>query len=292
MNLAFTAHLQEKLSAFLEQPVFISATEPIAGGDINHSFLVKTSAGNYFIKHNSVLYGLDFFEKEAKGLELLASANALPVPKPLFHGQFHQQLYLVLEYFSKGETSTSLWHKFGEGLAALHRKTWKEFGLDHDNYIGSLHQTNQPSFEWSAFYFHQRIGKLIMASFKRGQLESHHLDWAEGLSRKLPSIFPRESPALLHGDLWSGNFSSQSNGLPIIYDPAVSYGHREMDLAMTRLFGGFDSAFYDAYQHAYPLLSGWEERLEICQLYPLLVHLNLFGGRYLREVLAILSHYK
>jgi len=168
MNLAFTAHLQEKLSAFLEQPVFISATEPIAGGDINHSFLVKTSAGNYFIKHNSVLYGLDFFEKEAKGLELLASANALPVPKPLFHGQFHQQLYLVLEYFSKGETSTSFWHKFGEGLAALHRKTWKEFGLDHDNYIGSLHQTNQPSFEWSAFYFHQRIGKLIMASFKRG----------------------------------------------------------------------------------------------------------------------------
>jgi fructosamine-3-kinase len=292
MNPAFIAHLQEKLTAYLDQPVRITDTETIRGGDINHSFLVKTSVGNYFIKHNSSLYGLDFFEKEAQGLSLLASADALPVSKPLFHGQFHQQLYLVLEYFSKGEASHSFWRKFGEGLAALHQKTCKDFGLDHDNYIGSLPQTNNPSFDWSAFYFHQRVGKLIIISFKRGQLESHHLDWAEGLSRKLPSIFPGESPALLHGDLWSGNFSAQSNGLPIIYDPAVYYGHREMDLAMTRLFGGFDSAFYDAYQHAYPLLSGWEERLEICQLYPLLVHLNLFGGHYLREVLAILSRYK
>ena len=100
-------------------------------------------------------------------MELLASANALPVAKPLFHGQFHQQLYLVLEYFSKGETSTSLWHKFGEGLAALHRKTWKEFGLDHDNYIGSLHQTIIPTLSGRPFTFINVLVNLIMTSFKR-----------------------------------------------------------------------------------------------------------------------------
>src|SRR5262245_60537443 len=121
MNPAFIAHLQEKLSEFLNQRVTVTETQPIAGGDINHSFLVETSAGSYFVKHNSSLYGLDFFEKEAKGLSILAAANAIPVSKPLFHGQFHQQLYLVLEYFAKGETSASFWKKFGEGLAALHR---------------------------------------------------------------------------------------------------------------------------------------------------------------------------
>jgi len=292
MNPAFVSHLEQQLTDFLHNPVKVIATEPIRGGDINQAFLTRTSAGEFFVKHNASLHGLDFFEKEAKGLELLLSTGAIAVAKPLFSGHFHQQVYLVMEYFAKGKPAENFWTKFGRDLAALHKHSWKHFGLEHDNYIGTLPQTNSPSFDWSAFYFHQRIGRLIKMAFKRGQLESHHLDWVEGLSRKLPVIFPNEAPALLHGDLWSGNFGVQSNGEAIIYDPAVYYGHREMDLAMARLFGGFDSSFYLAYQETYPLQPGWEERLEVCQLYPLLVHLNLFGSHYLQDVLAILNRFK
>jgi fructosamine-3-kinase len=180
----------------------------------------------------------------------------------------------------------------GIGLARLHKTTQNTFGLHYDNYIGSLTQSNTPPADsWTEFFIHQRLEPMLKMAVDSGKAEPDLIPKFESLYSKLDEIFPQEKPALLHGDLWSGNCMADDNGDPVIYDPAVYYGHREMDLAMTKLFGGFESEFYEAYQEEFPLEKHWEQRIAICNLYPLLAHVNLFVGSYIQSIKNIINRY-
>jgi fructosamine-3-kinase len=180
---------------------------------------------------------------------------------------------------------------FGQGMAKLHRNTAEAFGLNHSNYIGSLVQQNEPRADWATFFLDCRLIPQLEIGVQAGWAHSGLYRRAENLCRTIESEFPLEAPALLHGDLWSGNFLTGPDGLPALVDPAVYYGHREMDLAFSKMFGGFHAEFYDAYQQAWPLAEEFEKRVEIHNLYPLLVHANLFGGHYVQEALGLLARF-
>ncbi|MFZ1692867.1 MAG: fructosamine kinase family protein, partial [Flavobacteriales bacterium] len=160
-----------------------------------------------------------------------------------------------------------------------------------DNYIGSLKQVNTPAADWPSFFIHQRLEPQLRMARDAKRVEAGMAFRFERLFAKLDQLITVEPPALLHGDLWSGNFICDANAQPVLIDPAVYYGHREMDIAMTKLFGGFDSGFYAAYNDAWPMERGWEERMDLCNLYPLLVHVNLFGGGYAAQVEAALRRF-
>ena len=173
----------------------------------------------------------------------------------------------------------------------MHKQPQEYFGLNENNYIGSLKQLNDLRNEWTAFYTECRIMPLVKILFDEGRYSKNDLTASNNFYNQLKNIFPHESPALLHGDLWSGNYFIHSSGYAIIFDPAVYYGHREMDIGMTKLFGGFDQRFYNAYNEVYPLTKGWEQRLAITQLYPLLVHAVLFGGHYIAQAKDIMKRF-
>lgn len=240
--------------------------------------------GSFFIKVNAALFGLDMFEKEARGLLKLADTCSVVVPRPLFDGKFNQQIFLVMEYLDPGEQSPDFWQNFGTNLAKLHHHSAMQFGLEYDNYLGKLIQTNRVHRNWSEFFAQERILPLTMKAMDRNLVAAEQVAAAERICGRLNDIFPEEPPSLLHGDLWNGNFIVAANGQAAMFDPAIYFGHREMDIAMTLLFGGFDNSFYEAYHHHYPLQANWQQRITLCQLYPLLVHLLLFGGNYRQKV--------
>ncbi|RLD39817.1 MAG: ketosamine-3-kinase, partial [Bacteroidetes bacterium] len=199
--------------------------------------------------------------------------------------------FLILNFIQSAEMQDEFWDDFGQKLASLHRHSQKNFGLDHDNYIGSLSQSNKFHKSWADFFREERLEAQVKLARDNGRMGREMVNTFSRFYAKLDELFPKEPPALLHGDLWSGNFMVNQNGLAVIIDPAVYYGHREMDLAMSQLFGGFDASFYDAYQRNFPLENGWQQRLDYYNLYPLMVHVNLFGGSYLESVKRILVRF-
>jgi len=267
----------------------VDRIERIHGGDINDAFCLITSNGKFFLKVNENAGCPLMFEREAHGLELLRKNSTLIVPKVIKHGSFGDQQYLLLEWLEKGSPQKNMWDKFGEGLALMHQQPQKYFGLNEDNYIGTCRQLNDKHDDWQTFYTECRIKSLVRSLFNSGIYSSGDVKKAESLCRKFEKIFPKEPPALLHGDLWGGNYLIHSSGYAAAYDPSVYYGHREMDIGMTKLFGGFDQRFFDHYNNAYPLEKGWEKRLPVTQLYPLLVHAVLFGGHYIAATKDIIS---
>ena len=180
----------------------------------------------------------------------------------------------------------------GARLAALHRCSKDFFGLDHNNYIGSLRQFNHQQTSWVNFFIEQRLNVQLKLAIDSGMMDSKWLNEFESLYAKLPAMLPEEKPSLLHGDLWGGNLITDEKGEPCLIDPAVYFGSREADLAMTKLFGGFDDEFYTSYQHTFPLQPGYDKRFDIYNLYPLLVHVNLFGGSYKSAVANILKAFR
>jgi fructosamine-3-kinase len=273
-----------------ELQVKITQAEQVHGGDINQTFILHSPKGNLFLKLNNKDRA-DMFEKEYKGLEISGNTKAIAVPRPLITGTYGNDIYLVMECIEKGKASADFWQVFGRQLAALHKNSNEHFGLDHDNYIGSLPQKNDRRDSWSTFYAEQRILFLVRKAFDEKKCGIDDTRITERLCSKLGSLFPAEQPALLHGDLWSGNYMTGHTGMPVIYDPAVYYGHREMDIGMSLLFGGFDSSFYDHYNEFWPMEKNWRQRVDLTQLYPLLVHLILFGGHYYHSVRDILKKY-
>jgi fructosamine-3-kinase len=195
----------------------------------------------------------------------------------------------VLSYIDSGKLSDNYWDLLGQSLAEIHSHTQSTFGLSFNNYIGSLPQNNQPIANGFAFFFEQRLLPQAGMAFYNELLSKSTYEALLRLRDRLPDLLPAERPALLHGDLWSGNVMITEDGTPALIDPAVYYGFREADLAHTRLFGGFDSRFYDAYNEAFPLEAGFDERVPIYNLYPLLVHVNLFGSGYVSGVERILK---
>ena len=285
---AMQKDLVEQLSKKLGKNVAVTGYSEVGGGCINHGGKLSTTAGDFFLKWNSNSAYPGMFEAEAKGLELL-DGREIKVPELMGQGSWADKAWLLLEWLEAGRRQKDFWENFGRALAALHRNTNATFGLNHDNYIGSLPQSNKAESKWSDFFMRQRLLPQIELAQQKALLPASMEKDFEQLFKRLPDIFPEEKPALLHGDLWSGNFITGPDGQAAIIDPAVYYGNREMDLAMSRLFGGFDEAFYTAYHESFPLMSGYRERVDICNLYPLMVHINLFGVTYLSGVSKILK---
>jgi fructosamine-3-kinase len=282
----FSSRLSSQLKVNIEVKNFQSLT----GGDINDVYQLDTSKGLFCIKINDAKKYPNLFEKEAKGLDILRQ-SAFTIPKVIHYGILENQNFLLLEFIGSKKPKDNFWEIFGQQLAQMHQITQSKFGLDHSNFIGSLLQTNDLHKDWIDFFFTERIIPQIDMAIAHHNFEENILLKIEKLYQFIETHFPEEPPALLHGDLWSGNYMIDSIGLPALIDPAVYYGHREMDIAMTLLFGGFNTKMYEAYQEIFPLQKGWEERVKIWQLYPLLVHVNLFGGGYIKSVKSILDKF-
>jgi fructosamine-3-kinase len=262
----------------------------VSGGDINDAFCIFTSGKKYFLKVNSSSQYPGMFEKEASGLKALSENCDLNIPQVIKSSTMEDEQFLLLEWLDNGTKSKNFWEDFGSGLAKLHLKKQDFFGWKENNFIGSLVQLNEQKNSWAEFYAEQRILPLAKQVFEANMFNAKEMKNAESLCSKLDQLFPREHPSLLHGDLWSGNFMCSIKG-PAIFDPAVYCGHREMDLGMAKLFGGFDSEFYEAYHHTYPLEKDWQKRIPLTQLYPLLVHAVLFGGGYASSAANIIRSF-
>ncbi len=274
-----SASFHNYLSEALQAGAFLEA-KPLAGGDINQAFLIRFEAKDYFLKYKPSA-SLEFFQAEADGLKALQAGSPLKVPEVIICEQFEGEAFLVLEFLKSGSKGARFIQGLGEGLAELHRKSNSAFGWAKDNYIGSLEQPNAWRETWPEFYWQSRLEGLFAQAYDQGLVNRADRNAIERLALRLEELIPPEPPALLHGDLWSGNCMCGADGAPILIDPAVYYGHREMDLAMMQLFGGFSPETFAAYEEQFPLEQGFQARLDYHQLYPLLVHLNLFGASYL-----------
>jgi len=283
--------ISKLLTGFFNENIDVLSHSHIGGGSINTALKVETNKGIFFVKHNSKHLYPAMFEKEALGLKLLRETGSIKVPDVVTFGNVDEDSFLVLNYIESGHKSRSFWDDFAKNLTALHKNTSEKFGLDHDNYIGSLKQFNYWENTWTEFFRVQRLEIQIKMARDSSLLDRSIVSAFERFYNRLDDIFPNEQSALVHGDLWSGNFMVGENGEPIILDPAVYYGHREMDLAMSQLFGGHPNEFYNSYNKYFPLEKGWQKRMDYCNLYPLLVHVNLFGGGYVASVKSIVSRF-
>ena len=262
----------------------------VTGGCINSCFRLSTTNGEYFIKYHQLAY-LDMFEKEFRGLQALQTTGTLTVPTSISTGTVDERSYLLMEYLNPSAPKNNYWKQLGHGLAKLHQISNDRFGWNEPNYIGRLVQTNQWHEHWHEFFWTQRIISQLQLALENALMDVDQVRQFEKLYVKLNEVLPDEEPALLHGDLWSGNVIVNADGTPALVDPAVYFGHREMELAFTRLFGGFDQQFYLTYEQVAPLSPGFDQRVDLYNLYPLLVHLNLFGSGYLGQVLSVLKRY-
>jgi len=288
--------MNEEISRLLE-PVFgrevkVQSSSTTGGGCINQTSVLQLTHGErVFLKYNSHPPA-DFFAVEAKGLRLLAQAAKGPrIPKPLALQDGAKPTFLILEYIEESSPGQDFSVRFARSLAELHQTSHDSFGLDHDNYIGSTVQKNTQETNGIDFFRDQRL---------RPQQELARKAIPPSTDKNLSKLCDRlenyldisgEKPALLHGDLWSGNYFPDTDQIPCIFDPAVYFGLREADLAMTELFGRLPQKFYDAYHEAFPLNPGYKERKDLYNLYHLLNHLNLFGGSYLASVEQVVRRY-
>ncbi len=272
----------------------IQNVQVCSGGDINEAAQIVTSDGSLFVKWHP-RSPQHMFSTEAKGLSLLRKSNTVRVPEVIMVEEARDDCpaYILLEWLESGTPQAHTSHQLGEQLAALHQQSASEHGLDHDNFIGRLPQYNHQHATWAAFYAEQRIRPQMKIAQQVGQLPTHREKLLNTLLQRLDTLLPQPNPpaSLLHGDLWGGNFMTLTGGQPAVIDPAVYYGHREIEMAFTELFGGFSPAFYDAYNSVYPLDKEYQRRKSLYQLYPLMVHMNLFGGGYGRSVDSILRQY-
>lgn len=264
---------------------------PVGGGCINQGARLQTTSGQSFFLKTNYRAPADMFLREAEALAILRQAanlntkEGLRLPLPFLAGPD----FLLLEDLAPAPRQAEYWSHLGRGLASLHQQTSPVFGFAHQNYIGSTPQNNDWDADGWNFFGHQRLLYQAKLAFDRGYLERKTLDQFARLARRLPELVPAQPASLLHGDLWSGNIITDSLGNPALIDPAAYYGWAEAELAMTALFGGFNPAFYHAYQEVRPLYAGFRQRFPIYNLYHLLNHVNLFGSGYLGEVLAVLD---
>ncbi|MDE2980610.1 MAG: fructosamine kinase family protein [Gemmatimonadota bacterium] len=293
----------------------VESARPIGGGCINHALKVRTAGHDFCLKWNAGA-GRDFFRMEAEGLSALAGSDAVDVPRVIALGGDDDEVpWLLLEWIDEARATGDTWRQLGHGLARLHRtrqgpspgadpltpdaampvRHAPGFGWHRDNVIGSLPQPNRWMDDWAEFWTEQRILPLARELGSDGTLSRRGLTLVERAAARMSGLLApaatADGPSLLHGDLWSGNVlfgrrqtAPDTDPLPFVIDPAVYIGHREVDLAMCRLFGGFAAPFYDAYEAAWPLQPDHERRMAAYQLYPLLVHARLFAGGYVASV--------
>ncbi|MGI8905165.1 MAG: fructosamine kinase family protein [Candidatus Sumerlaeaceae bacterium] len=275
----------------------ISASRTARGGSINSAVHLECSNGMHlFLKYNDEAPA-DMFQKEARGLQLLASANSIRVPAVYYTtpADAPQQFLLLEDVLAQGpeRSSKSAFMSLGAGLAGVHRMTSHLYGLDQHNYLGPTRQPNNVSDNWASFFVEHRLQYILDLMAERGCDQTEltvFRDFVPAVQELLDERIP-EPPSLVHGDLWGGNVLHTRSREPVLIDPALYYGDREVDIAMTRLFGGFSNEFYADYEAAYPLTEGWRERQDVYNLYHLLHHALLFGGGYLTQASNIVKRY-
>lgn len=275
------AVLRDSLEA--ELGVAIRGAVRVGGGCIANASRIETSDGALFLKWNDGPAG-ETFLAEAEGLRVLGSAGSpMRIPDVLAVAPPDDSCpgYLVLEFIEEGAKIDAFWTDLGAGLAEMHRFEGPAYGFDADNFIGRLPQVNLPSRSWPEFFLKRRIDEQVSMARSRGRWRAA---WDAPLRRiraRIDDILPEAPPrSMLHGDLWHGNVMADNLSKPVLIDPAAYFGHRETDLAMAELFGGFPQAFFDAYRRAWPLEAGYDERRSLYQLYHLINHLNMFGDGY------------
>ncbi len=277
------------LANTLGERLALRDAEPVAGGCINAAYRLDCGGARFFLKLNAPS-ALDMFEAEAHGLRALAGAGVLRVPQPIVCGLAGVHAYLVTEFIELTAADASCEEMLGRQLASLHRLCRVRYGFGRDNFIGASAQPNGESADWVEFWRDRRLGQQLALAAAQGYTGTLQ-DKGEKLLDALPRLLAGHAPpaSLLHGDLWSGNRAADARGAPVLYDPAVYYGDRECDLAMTELFGGFSARFHHAYREAWPLEPGYEARKTLYNLYHVLNHLNLFGGGYARQAEAMMG---
>ncbi|MBD2567854.1 fructosamine kinase family protein [Anabaena lutea] len=250
----------------------------VSGGCINQGYAVSDGKLTYFVKLNQASQ-VRMFEAEMLGLQQMYHTNTILVPQPLCWGTASNSSYIVLEWLEMRDSDSKSWQEMGRKLAAMHKVTsQKGFGWDMNNTIGSTPQINTWTDDWAEFYTKHRLGYQFQLATRRGG----SFPLKDKLLAAIPELLADHhlQPSLVHGDLWGGNVGCTVDGEPVIFDPATYFGDREVDIAMTELFGGFPPTFYQGYKEVFPLNSGYEKRKTIYNLYHVLNHFNLFGGGY------------
>ena len=287
--------LNQELKNNLEETlkIKIASFSSLSGGCISNAYKVKTTDNrNYLLKINESHKG-DMFLKEAHGLVELNKANAIKVPEVILA----ERDFILLEFINSSGRSKSFFNDFGIKFSEMHKYNSSAFGFYEDNYIGANPQLNIPGKDeadnWIKFYFNKRILYQYKLAEKNGYATNELREGISKLENKVEEILSgsEELPSLLHGDLWSGNYMVDENGDACLIDPAVYYGHREADLGMTKLFGGFNSEFYNSYNDNFPLADGYDYRENIYKLYHVLNHLNLFGKGYYPQAISLINYY-
>lgn len=280
MNIDSWSHIADAIVRATGVPFDAREARDVGGGCINRAVRLSDGRRSFFVKVNEPSAS-QMFEAERDGLRALAAPGAIRVPTPVTDGQADGLSYLVLEYVPLRPLTGPGWLRLGERLAAVHRATAEQFGWHCANTIGATPQSNDWMGEWLEFWRERRLGYQLKLAERNG-LPSSTVQRGERLLERLDELFAGHEPppSLLHGDLWSSNVAADDEGEPVLFDPAVYYGDREADLAMTELFGRFDRRFYEAYQAAWPLNPGYGQRKSLYNLYHVLNHFNLFGGGY------------
>lgn len=270
-----------------EKPFEIEKSRPVSGGCINQGYAVSGNGLIYFVKINQANQEA-MFAAEALGLKQIHATQTIRVPEPICWGIAEKSSYLVLEWLEFGGGNSQSWEKMGRNLAHLHQVSLSDrFGWQCNNTIGSTPQINTISNNWADFFAHQRIGYQLRLAKERGGNFPDEDQVIPAISEILSQHQPH--PSLVHGDLWSGNAAITVDGEPVILDPATYWGDREVDLAMTELFGGFPAAFYRGYNDVFPLDAGYQQRKTLYNLYHILNHFNLFGGGYASQANRMLQ---
>lgn len=289
MNAATLLVIQQKLNL---QQLASEQVVPVGGGSINECYRINQEGRSYFCKINSATKFPQLFLSEKKGLQLLASRNLIKTPDVIDCFEADNRQFLFLEWIPEGERTKKFWSSFGTGLARLHHQKHEQFGLEQNNYMGSVEQLNTWSTQWTEFFIRCRLEPLKEKCFQARLLTSRHINGLTDFYFRLENVFdPGQKASLVHGDLWNGNFICNQQGEAVLIDPAAYYGHPSVDLGMSRLFGGFDSVFYEAYHYHAPFPANYKEQWQACNLYPLLIHLLLFGRSYLPQIESTLQQF-
>ena len=270
----------------------ISQKSSVAGGDINSTYKIsgfnsQQQILHFFVKINSIKLS-NMFQVEYESLLELSQNELMQIPTPICFGSSQDKAYLVLEYIPMSARGDS--RLMGKALAKMHRITASQYGWSNNNFIGSTTQSNQTHSDWLSFWRDERMIPQFEMLYNKGY-QSYLSPSADKFLLHLDSLLDNHNPpaSLLHGDLWSGNYAYNETGQPVIFDPALYYGDRETDLAMTELFGGFDEKFYAAYNEVWPLDKGYKRRKTLYNLYHILNHANLFGTSYLNQAINMLD---
>ena len=294
MNKRLRSAIESVIGEMTGQPARISEASSLSGGCIHSAQKLILEDGRTFFCKVGSSQPKDILERELEGLLALGRAGSIRTAKPVAWKSLPDlgSQFLITEFVPPGKTTSTFFENFGRDLAHLHRDcTAPRFGFEHDNYIGRTHQSNRWTSDWCEFWGRDRLGFQLKLARQNGydspDLHRLGVKLIDQLADRIGDS--GDPPSLLHGDLWSGNFLVDEAGSAVLIDPAVYYGHREAELAMCQLFGGFSRAFYDSYQESWPLQSGAQERIEVYQLYHLLNHLNLFGTGYLARCITLLQ---